>query len=170
MVVRAAARVGDALGGRLSLSGTAEGGVFELELDGEALRAAVVEPARAFGVSLESEEMTERVVRELAGRRGALPLLQLVGARPNKTPHGTVYVPEFKMEGWVERPADLPEPPAPAPLLQVQNVIRDYRLPRTQLFAQPGHFRAVNDVSFTVPETSEITIHLGSAKQSPGKP
>jgi eukaryotic-like serine/threonine-protein kinase len=45
-------------------------------LDGEALRAAVVEPARAFGVSLESEEMSERIVQELAGRRGALPLLQ----------------------------------------------------------------------------------------------
>ena len=45
---------------------------------------------------------------------------------------------------------DLPEKPAPAPLLEVTNVSRDYRLPRTRLFEQPGHFRAVNQVSFTI--------------------
>ena len=45
---------------------------------------------------------------------------------------------------------DLPEPPAPAPLLKVENVCRDYRLPRKTLFGQPGHFRAVNEVSFTL--------------------
>ena len=45
---------------------------------------------------------------------------------------------------------DLPEKPEPAPLLQVQNVARDYRLPRTQLFATPGAFRAVKNVGFTI--------------------
>ncbi len=44
----------------------------------------------------------------------------------------------------------LPDPPPPAPLLQVQNVRRDYRLPRTRLFGDPGHYRAVDDVSFTL--------------------
>jgi len=44
----------------------------------------------------------------------------------------------------------LPAPPAPAPLLELRNVTRAYRLPRTRLFAQPGEFRAVNDVSFTL--------------------
>lgn len=44
----------------------------------------------------------------------------------------------------------LPEPPPPKPLLEVRNVIRDYRLPRTSLFGHPGYFRAVNDVSFTI--------------------
>ncbi|SFU14898.1 ABC transporter ATP-binding protein [Sedimentitalea nanhaiensis] len=44
----------------------------------------------------------------------------------------------------------LPPPPAPVPLLQVQNVHRDYRLSRTRLFGDPGYFRAVNDVSFTL--------------------
>ena len=39
--------------------------------------------------------------------------------------------------------------PQPA-LLEVKNVSRDYRLPRTTLFGAPGHFRAVNDVSFTI--------------------
>lgn len=44
----------------------------------------------------------------------------------------------------------LPDAPAPVPLLQVKNVVRDYRLPRTRLFADPGHFRAVDDASFTL--------------------
>ena len=35
-------------------------------------------------------------------------------------------------------------------LLSVENVIRDYRLPRKTLFAAPGTFRAVDDVSFTI--------------------
>ena len=35
-------------------------------------------------------------------------------------------------------------------LLDVRNVTRDYRLPRTTLFGAPGSFRAVNDVSFTI--------------------
>jgi peptide/nickel transport system ATP-binding protein len=44
----------------------------------------------------------------------------------------------------------LPEvTPQPA-LLEVKNVSRDYRLPRTTLFGAPGHFRAVNNVSFTI--------------------
>ncbi|OBY25354.1 ABC transporter ATP-binding protein [Leisingera sp. JC1] len=44
----------------------------------------------------------------------------------------------------------LPEPPAPAPLLEVRNAVRDYKTPRPSLFAKPGSFRAVNDVSFTL--------------------
>ncbi len=45
-------------------------------LDGEALRAAVVAPARAFGYSFESEAMVDEIVDEVAGRPGSLPLLQ----------------------------------------------------------------------------------------------
>jgi len=45
---------------------------------------------------------------------------------------------------------DLPPAPAPKPLLEVRDVVRDYRLPRTKLFAPPGHFRAVKGVSFTL--------------------
>ncbi len=44
----------------------------------------------------------------------------------------------------------LPDAPAETPLLQVQNVVRDYRLPRTRLLAPPEHFRAVDNVSFTL--------------------
>ena len=43
---------------------------------------------------------------------------------------------------------DLPPRPEPKPLLEVKNVVRDYRLPRTRPFAPHGHFRAVKGVSF----------------------
>ncbi len=45
---------------------------------------------------------------------------------------------------------NLPTSPAPRALLEVENVVRDYRLPRTRLFATPGHHRAVDQVSFTL--------------------
>ena len=44
----------------------------------------------------------------------------------------------------------LPETANEQVLLDVQNVSRDYRLPRKTLFGAPGLFRAVNDVSFTI--------------------
>lgn len=44
----------------------------------------------------------------------------------------------------------LPPLPEPAPLLELTDVCRDYRLPRTRLFAQPGSYRAVRNVSFTL--------------------
>ncbi len=44
----------------------------------------------------------------------------------------------------------LPESRATGPLLEVKGVCRDYRTPRTTFFGQPGHFRAVNNVSFTL--------------------
>ncbi len=45
---------------------------------------------------------------------------------------------------------NLPASPAPRPLLEVDNVVREYRLPRTRLFDTPGHHRAVDQVSFTL--------------------
>jgi peptide/nickel transport system ATP-binding protein len=44
----------------------------------------------------------------------------------------------------------LPTSPPPTPLLEVKNIIRDYRLPRKTLFGAPGSFRAVNNVSFNL--------------------
>lgn len=44
----------------------------------------------------------------------------------------------------------LPPSPAPAPLLEVRNAVRDYRTPRKSLLAKPGTYRAVNDISFTL--------------------
>ena len=44
----------------------------------------------------------------------------------------------------------LPAAGADQPLLNVQDVVRDYRLPRTSLFRAPGHFRAVDGVGFQI--------------------
>ncbi len=44
----------------------------------------------------------------------------------------------------------LPETQAQKPLLEVTDVVRDYRLPRTGLFTKPAHMRAVDKVSFTL--------------------
>ena len=44
----------------------------------------------------------------------------------------------------------LPKAPPPQPLLTVENVSRDYALPRRTLFGKPGRFRAVDNVSFTL--------------------
>ncbi|MGC1494866.1 MAG: dipeptide ABC transporter ATP-binding protein [Sulfitobacter sp.] len=44
----------------------------------------------------------------------------------------------------------LPTTDAQRPLLEVNNVIRDYPMPRTKLFGAPTFFRAVNNVSFTI--------------------
>ncbi|MCG7521109.1 ABC transporter ATP-binding protein [Ruegeria sp. Ofav3-42] len=44
----------------------------------------------------------------------------------------------------------LPETAQSQPLLEVTNVVRDYRLPRKRLFDTPQHHRAVDRVSFTL--------------------
>ncbi|WP_108860014.1 ABC transporter ATP-binding protein [Ruegeria sp. Alg231-54] len=53
----------------------------------------------------------------------------------------------FKASGYQ---VSLPELAQSRPLLEVTNVIRDYRLPRKGLFDTPGHHRAVDQVSFTL--------------------
>ncbi|WP_171131895.1 dipeptide ABC transporter ATP-binding protein [Ruegeria sp. HKCCA6707] len=45
---------------------------------------------------------------------------------------------------------NLPDPTSPQPLLEVTQVVREYRLPRTGLFDTPGSHRAVDGVSFTL--------------------
>ncbi|WP_420012464.1 ABC transporter ATP-binding protein [Tateyamaria sp.] len=52
----------------------------------------------------------------------------------------------------------LPDTDTSAPLLRVENAIRDYPLPRTKLFQNPGHMRAVNDVSFDIPRGGRIGL------------
>ncbi|MBO9412022.1 MULTISPECIES: dipeptide ABC transporter ATP-binding protein [unclassified Ruegeria] len=44
----------------------------------------------------------------------------------------------------------LPDTAGDRPLLEVTQVVRDYRLPRKGLFDKPGHHRAVDQVSFTL--------------------
>ncbi|WP_372610458.1 ABC transporter ATP-binding protein [Aquicoccus sp.] len=44
------------------------------------------------------------------------------------------------------------------PLLQVREVVRDYALPRTRLFAPQEHFRAVNRVSFEIAKGESLGL------------
>ncbi|MEM9788507.1 MAG: ATP-binding cassette domain-containing protein, partial [Pseudomonadota bacterium] len=54
--------------------------------------------------------------------------------------------------------AVLPYQTAQQPLLQVRNVVRDYTLPRTRLFAAPGTHRAVDEVSFDIPRGGRVGL------------
>ncbi|MEO0379814.1 MAG: dipeptide ABC transporter ATP-binding protein [Pseudomonadota bacterium] len=54
--------------------------------------------------------------------------------------------------------ATLPDPTAQAPLLQVRDVVRDYALPRTRLFAAPGTYRAVDHVTFDIPRGGRVGL------------
>ncbi|KIN62923.1 Peptide/opine/nickel uptake family ABC transporter, ATP-binding protein [Sulfitobacter noctilucicola] len=53
---------------------------------------------------------------------------------------------------------DLPPSPQPEPLLELRNVSRDYTLPRTSLFGPQRHFRAVDDVSFTLQKGERLGL------------
>ncbi len=63
---------------------------------------------------------------------------------------------------------DLPPPPPPEPLLQVHDVSRNYRLPRTSLFAPVQTHPAVRDVSFTLDKGERMGLvgESGSGKST----
>ena len=44
------------------------------------------------------------------------------------------------------------------PVLEVSSVVREYTLPRKSLFAKPGAFRAVNDVSFKIHKGENVGL------------
>lgn len=48
--------------------------------------------------------------------------------------------------------------PRTEPLLSVQNVVRDYTLPRTKLFTKPAKFRALSGVSFTIQKGESLGL------------
>ena len=53
---------------------------------------------------------------------------------------------------------DLPKHNPSLPLLSVENVSRDYRLPRTNVFGKPDMFRAVKDVSFLIEKGERVGL------------
>ena len=59
-------------------------------------------------------------------------------------------------------------PPAPKPLLRVENVVREYALPRAGAFAPPATFRAVDDVSFHIDQGESVGLigESGSGKST----
>ncbi|HEY4199127.1 MAG TPA: dipeptide ABC transporter ATP-binding protein [Devosiaceae bacterium] len=62
-------------------------------------------------------------------------------------------------EASAHRPARLPpQPSAGVPVLAVENVVREYRVPRRSLFARPAAFRAVKDVSLTIARGENVGL------------
>ncbi len=92
------------------------------------------------------------VVAEMADRIVVMRKGEVVEAGPTAGLLADMRHPYTRMlfEASRHRVALPPPPPDPAPLLVVEGVTRDYRLPRRHLFRDPGHFRAVRDVSFTL--------------------
>ncbi len=60
-----------------------------------------------------------------------------------------------------------PALPGGVPVLEVRNVVRDYRVP-TRPFAKPNYFRAVDDVSFTIERGENLGLvgESGSGKST----
>lgn len=63
----------------------------------------------------------------------------------------------FEASSHVPNRAD-DTPAADMPLLTVRNVSRDYAMPRTNLFAAPAKFRAVNNVNFTIKHGESVGL------------
>ncbi|MBE1285180.1 MAG: dipeptide ABC transporter ATP-binding protein [Rhodobacteraceae bacterium] len=91
------------------------------------------------------------VVAEMADRIVVMRQGEVVETGPTKHLLANMQHPYTRMLFDASRhQVDLPPVPPPEPLLEVRNVVRDYRLPRTRLFHHPGHHRAVDNVSFTL--------------------
>ena len=74
----------------------------------------------------------------------------------------------FEASGHVpQRVAPPALEPGAAPVLAVDDVVRDYRLPRKNLFRPPATFRAVDNVSLTINRGENVGL-VGESGRIPG--
>ncbi|WP_425044471.1 ABC transporter ATP-binding protein [Primorskyibacter sp. S87] len=91
------------------------------------------------------------VVAELADRITVMRRGEVVEAGPTNDLLANMQHPYTRMLFEASgHKVDLPDTPASSALLEVQKVVREYRRPRTKLFAPVEHHRAVDNVSFTL--------------------
>ena len=91
------------------------------------------------------------VVTDLADEIAIMRHGEIVERGAAKTLHLTMEHPYTKaLFAASSHQPDRSENRIEAPLLRVENVVRDYPLPRKSLFGKAGHFRAVDDVSFEI--------------------
>ncbi|MDP2738178.1 MAG: dipeptide ABC transporter ATP-binding protein [Pseudorhodobacter sp.] len=104
-----------------------------------------------FGMGLMMITHDLAVVSAMADRIVVMRKGAVVESGPTRTLMRTMRHPYTRMLFEASRhKVNLPPRPAPVPLLQVEGVSRDYKLPKHRLFARAGRFRAVNNVSFTL--------------------
>ncbi len=122
----------------------------------ELLRGLVAD----FGMGLLIITHDLAVVADLADRIVVMRHGEVVEAGPTAQLFAEMRHPYTRMlfAASDHRVALPPAPEAPPPLLEVQGVSRDYALPRTRLFAPPGRFRAVRNVSFTLRRGDRIGL------------
>jgi peptide/nickel transport system ATP-binding protein len=121
----------------------------------ELLRGLVDE----FGMSLLIITHDLAVVADMADRIVVMRKGEVVEAGPTESLLRDMRHPYTRMLFEASRHlVDLPEPPPPAPLLELRDVVRDYRLQRRKLFAPQGTFRAVDHVSFTIQRGERVGL------------
>lgn len=103
----------------------------------------------AMGLILITHDLA--VVADIADRIAVMRHGEVVETSPTLALLQTMQHPYTRMlfEASTHQ-VDLPSPPPPSALLDVHNLRCSYRLPRSRLFAPPGQFDAVKDVSFTL--------------------
>ncbi len=91
------------------------------------------------------------VVADIADRIAVMRHGDVVESGPTRDLLRTMQHPYTRMlfEASTHQ-VDLPPPPPPRPLLEVRNLHRSYRLPRSRLFSPPAQVEAVKGVSFTL--------------------
>ena len=77
--------------------------------------------ANGAGANMGLEGLWKQVQAQAGANAGKLPVVEYTGSRPEKVGKGSTRVPEFKVTGWVARPAAMqegaaPEVSAPAPV------------------------------------------------------
>ena len=115
--------------------------------------------ARDYGMGLLMITHDLAVVADMADKIVVMRLGKVVEHGPTKHLLANMQHPYTRMLFAASgHEVDLHEMPAADTLLQVQNVVRDYKVPRSSLFAPPEYFRALKGVSFDIKRGERVGL------------